>query len=327
MKTLVTGANGLLGANVVRELEARGREVRVMVRPKAALTALLDTDAELVHGDILDPGSLDRAVKGCDAVVHAAANTRQWPVNYEFYEPVNVTGTQNVMEACRRNNVGRIVYVSTANTFGPGTREDPGTELSEFSGFRLGSGYITSKFVAQQNVLSEIEKHGTPVVIVNPAFMIGPFDARPSSGKIIFMGLSGRIQFRPAGGKNFIHAGDAAIGVCNALERGRVGECYLLANENLSYSEFFDILNRVAGRQPWRLVLPTPVIRAGGLFGSISEKITGQPARLNRVNAGLLTLGNYYSGRKAVTELGLPQKPVVTAISDAIGWFRRNNML
>lgn len=327
MKVLVTGANGLLGANVVRELESRGREVRVMVRPQADLAVLKGTSAEIVNGDVLEPVTIHRALNCCDAVVHAAANTLQWPVNYQFYEPVNVTGTQNVLLSCRRNGIGRIVFVSTANAFGPGTREEPGTELSEFSGFRLGSGYVTSKFVAQQDALMEVEKHRTPVVIVNPAFMIGPYDARPSSGRIILMGLNQRIQFYPGGGKNFIHVRDAAVGVCNALDRGRIGECYLLANQNLPYNEFFGILNRVAGQRPVKVKLPSAAIHAAGLIGTLAEKFTGNPAPLDRVNARLLTMGNYYSGRKAVKELGLPQTPVETAIEDAIAWFGKNRML
>jgi dihydroflavonol-4-reductase len=327
MKILVTGANGLLGANVVRELESRGKEVRVLVRPSAGLTALAGTGAEAVHGDILDRQSLARAMKGCDTVIHAAANTSQWPVRYSFYEPVNVRGTQNVMEVSRESGISRIVYVSTANTFGPGTKEHPGTELSEFSGFRVGSGYMISKYVAQQNVLMEVEKHQTPVVIVNPAFMIGPYDAKPSSGKIILMGLNKKMQVYPTGGKNFIHVRDAAVGVCNAMDRGRTGGCYLLANENLTYGEFYEKLNRIARQHPVKVKLPSAAILAAGWFGTFMEKAVKKAAPLNHVNAKLLTIGNYYSGNKAVRELGLPLTPVETAIEEALSWFRKNSMI
>jgi dihydroflavonol-4-reductase len=327
MKILVTGANGLLGANVVRELESRGKEVRVLVRPTAGLNALLGTDAEVVYGDILDRQSLDRAMKGCDSVVHSAANTSQWPVNYSFYEPVNVRGTQNVIEICRENAISRVVYVSTANTFGPGTKEHPGTELSEFSGFRYGSGYMISKYVAQQNVLMEVEKHKTPVVVVNPTFMIGPHDAKPSSGKIILMGMNKKIQFYPDGGKNFIHVRDAAAGVCNALERGHAGACYLLANENLTYGEFYEKLNNATGQQPIKIRIPSSVLLTAGWIGTLTEKTGRKAAPLNHVNAKLLTIGNYYSGKKAVQELGLPQTSIETAITDAIDWFRKFSMI
>lgn len=327
MKTLVTGATGLLGANVVQELESRGKEVRVLVRPGAGLTALEGTKPEFFQGDLTDVGKLRQAMKDCDAVVHAAANTSQWPVGYSFYEPVNVTGTQNVMQACRDSGIRRIVHVSTANAFGPGPKERPGTELSEFSGFRQGSGYVISKYVAQQEVLAMVEKTGLPAVIVNPTFMIGPRDAKPSSGRILMMGLKGKVQAYPAGGKNFIHVRDAAAGVCNALEHGRPGECYLLANENHSYGEFFSLLNKVAGRRPLRLRIPSAVLNTAGLAGSLSERISGRPAPLNFVNARLLTLENYYSGRKAVEQLGLPQTPVAEAIADALAWFKSHSRI
>lgn len=327
MKTLVTGANGLLGANVVRELESRGKEVRVLVRPRANLLALKGTRAEMATGDILDPVSLGQALNGCDEVIHAAANTNQWPVHYEAYEAVNVTGTRNVIRACLHNGIKRAVFVSTANTFGPGSKETPGTELSEFNGYHIGSGYITSKFVAQQQVIEAVEKHGLPAVIVNPTFMIGPFDAKPSSGRIIFIGLKNRIQACPAGGKNFIHVRDAAAGVCNALELGRVGECYLLAGTNLTYREFYDLLNDVAGKHPFRVFLPAYLVRAAGMFGTLAEKLAGTPMPLNYVNARLLTLDNYYSPRKAAEEIGLPCTPVKTAIAEAMEWFMANSML
>lgn len=327
MKVLVTGATGLLGANVVETLLARGKEVRVLVRASADLRALKGLDPEVFRGDILDKESLSVAMKGCDSVVHAAANTSQWPTGFEFYEPVNVTGTRNVMEVCRERGISRIVYVSSANAFGHGSKENPGTELSEFRGFHFGSGYMISKFLAQKIVLEEVGKRGAPAIIVNPAFMIGARDARPSSGRIILMGYGRKTRLFPDGGKNFIHVADAAAGVCNALERGRVGECYLLANENLTFREFYDKLDRVDTQKPVRIKVPVPVLRGAGWAGTVFETITGKPAPLNNVNAKLLTVGNYYSGEKAVTELGLPRTPIEKAISDALAWFRDQGMV
>jgi len=324
MKVLVTGASGLLGANIVRELVKRGYDVRILVRETSDLSGLTGVDLERITGDILDPVSLTKAVEGCRFVIHAAANTSQWPTAYRHYEPVNVTGTKNVANAVKDHKVERLVYVSTANTFGYGTKERPGTELSEFNGFFIGSGYMLSKFVAQQWILSDAETRRLPVVVVNPTFMIGPYDTKPSSGRIILMGMNKRIQVFPPGGKNFIHVGDAAVATCNALTMGRNGECYLLANENLSYREFYALLNRVTGEKPVPWLLPSILIKSAGVSGSLFEKLTRKPAPLNLVNARLLCIGNYYSGKKAVEALGLPQTTVETAIRDAIIWFRED---
>ncbi len=326
-KVLVTGANGLLGANIVRELMHRGYDVRILARETSDLSGLAEVSFEKVNGDILDQGSVNMAVEGCDHVIHSAANTSQWPTSYAYYEPVNVHGTQHVIEAVKRHNIKRFIFVSSANAFGNGTKEKPGTELSEFNGIRIGSGYMISKFVAQQFVLSEVEKSNLPAVVVNPTFMIGPYDSKPSSGKIILMGMRKRIQATPSGGKNFIHVRDAAIGTCNALTMGRTGECYLLANENLSYREFFALLNEVTGENPVSLGLPGFLLKGMGAGGTLFEKIFRKPAPLSLVNARMLCLENYYSAKKAIEALALPQTSIETAITEAISWFRKNGKM
>ncbi|MBL7138791.1 MAG: NAD-dependent epimerase/dehydratase family protein [Bacteroidales bacterium] len=324
MKVIVTGANGLLGANIVRELVNRDYDVRIFARETSDLSGLKGVEFERINGDILDPEAIDRAVKGCDYVIHSAANTSQWPTTYDHYEPVNVTGTKHMIEAVKKHAVKRFVFVSSANAFGNGTREKPGTELFEFNGFHIGSGYMISKFVAQQVVLEEVEKNRLPAVVVNPTFMIGPYDSKPSSGQIIVMGMGKKVQVSPPGGKNFVHVRDAAVATCNALIMGRIGECYLLANENLSYREFFALLNKVTGETPSYLGLPGAVLKTIGAFGTLFEKLFRKPAPLSLVNARLLCLDNYYSGKKAVEALQLPQTPIEEAIREAIAWFREH---
>lgn len=323
-RVLVTGANGLLGANIVRELVERKFDVRILVRETSDLSGLHGVAFERMNGNILDPESVDKAVEGCDFVIHSAANTSQWPTAYSLYEPVNVNGTKHVIEAVKQHAVKRFVFVSSANAFGNGTKENPGTELNEFTGFRTGSGYMISKFVAQQFVLSEVERSDLPAIVVNPTFMIGPYDSKPSSGRIILMGMGKKVQVSPPGGKNFIHVHDAAVGTCNALTMGRTGECYLLANENLSYREFFGILNQVTGEKPKSLALPGWLLKGIGAGGTLFEKLLRKPAPLSLVNARQLCLDNYYLGNKAVEVLELPQTPIETAIREAIEWFREN---
>lgn len=320
-KILVTGANGLLGANIVRELTGRGDAVRIFTRESSDLSGLQGVEVERYNGDILNPDSVDCAVEGCDYVIHAAANTSQWPVAYSHYEPVNVTATRYVASAVKKHGIKRLVFVSSANAFGNGTKERPGTELSEFAGFRIGSGYMISKYVAQQVILEEVERSRLPAVVVNPTFMLGPYDSKPSSGQIILMGLRKRIQAIPPGGKNFVHVRDVAVATCNALTMGRIGECYLLAHENLSYREFFQLLNRITGENPFLLPLQGWLLKVAGTAGTGFEKLSGKPAPLSRVNARLLCLKNYYSAAKAMEALALPQTPVEKAIREALQWF------
>lgn len=326
-KVLVTGANGLLGANIVEVLNERGIDVRILTRETSDLTGVEDLKFEHFKGDLLDPDVIDRAVEGCDYVIHAAANTSQWPTGYHQYEPVNVNATRHVVNAVKKHGVKRLVFVSSANAFGNGTLDRPGTELNEFAGFRLGSGYMISKYIAQQLILDEVERNQLPAIIVNPTFMLGARDSKPSSGQIILMGLHKRLQVLPPGGKNFVHVRDVAIATCNALNKGRIGECYLLANENLTYRAFFTLLNEVTHGKPTYLPVPGWILKTVGRFGSLTEKITRRGSSLNIVNARLLCLSNYYTAAKAIETLDLPQTPIKTAIEDALAWFRAHSAI
>lgn len=326
MKVLVTGANGLLASNLVRELIIEGHEVRGMVRSNSNLLSLKKTDIELFTGEITNPSDLRKAFAGCEAVVHAAANTAQWPTNYEAYTSANVDATRLILNEAIRRSVEKFVFVSSANAFDPGTKETPGTETSPFT--KEGkSGYMFSKYVAQRMVLNEFKRSGFPALVVNPTFMIGRYDVKPSSGQLILMAHRKAIMGYPPGGKNFVHVEDVAKGIANSLVKGKAGECYLLANENLSYFEFFQKLRLVCGYPRTLVKIPPALLYAIGTACSLYEQISRKPAKLNKTNAGLLCLDNYYTAQKAVTELNMPQTPVTQAIEDAMEWFRQYGYL
>ncbi|MBV5314594.1 MAG: NAD-dependent epimerase/dehydratase family protein [Prolixibacteraceae bacterium] len=326
MKVLVTGANGLLASNLVRELLYSGYEVRGMVRENSNLLALKHVDVELLKGEITNTADIRKAFAGCEAVVHAAANTSQWPTNYEAYKKTNVDVTQLLLDEAVRRGIEKFIFVSSANAFDSGTKANPGTEESPFS-MKGKSGYMLSKQVAQELVLGEFRRSGLPTVVVNPTFMLGKYDAKPSSGQIILMAQQKKMMIYPPGGKNFVHVADVARGIANAISLGIPGECYLLAGENLSYREFFEKLRLVHGH-PQRLArIPRAAIRLAGNLGSLYENLSGKPAKLNSVNAQLLCTDNYYSSQKAVQNLNLAQTPVSQAIEDAMEWFSQYGYL
>ena len=163
MKVFVTGANGLLGCNVARQLVKQGHDVRIFIRPNADTLGLQGVDCETIYGDLLDVQSVMRAAAGCDAIIHAAANTSQWPTGFSFYEAINVKATGYILNAAKKNHTGKLIHVSTANTFGYGTRTKPGTEQTEYAFHHLKSGYITSKYKAQQLALDEYKNHKIPI--------------------------------------------------------------------------------------------------------------------------------------------------------------------
>ena len=327
MKVFVTGGTGLLGANLIRELFRRGYQVRALVRRGSDLRGIQDLDIELYEGDLSDEQNLYQGCKGFDYVIHAAALTPGFLTNFSDYLVANIRGTQNMVRAVERTQVNRMVYVSSCCVFGGGSKECPGTELSEFTGFRLNSGYINSKYLAQKWVLSEVEKKGLPILIVNPTIMIGPYDCHPSSGEIILRVIRQKIQFCPRGGMNFIDARDAALAICNALTMGSTGECYILASQNLTFTELFDKINRIYGKNGFKIIMPGFIINTLGLTGNIISFLTHKNVKLNYSNTRQMTYKSYFQGAKAARVLGLPQEPVDKAIHDAIEWFANNNYI
>ena len=325
MKTLVTGANGLLGANLVRELIGRGHQVRALVREKSDLKSIQGIGIELCFGDLLNECEVERACKGMEFVIHAASRTLDLHSKFPDYLRVNVTGTKNVLRAAEQSGVSRMVYVSSCCVFGGGSLENPSTELSEFTGFRFNSPYINSKYLAQQWVLSEVEQKGFPVVIVNPTIMLGPYDSPPSSGEIILRILRQKYQLCPISGKNYIDVRDVAKATCNALNMGMPGECYLLGSENLSFSVLYEKVNRIFGRNNLLLMVPGTLLKCAGLMGNVVRAIARRDLPLNFFNSRLLAYESYFSAGKAIRELNLPQRPVDEAIRDAIEWFCAND--
>ncbi len=324
-KVLVTGANGFLGSNLVSEFNSKGYDVRVIVRKGADMKSLADMPCEIVFGNIDNKEDITRAIDGCDYVVHAACITDQWAISFDEYERVNFTATKYIADACLQLGVKRLIYVSTANTMGPGSKLIPGNEMSGFTLFSANSGYINSKYLAQQYVLEQVAINKLQAVVVNPTFMIGPNDIKPSSGKLLLYSLNKRVLFYPQGGKNFVYIKDVCIGIINAIDKGKVGDCYLLAGHNLTYKEFFSIVNTATNEKKVMIQLPKFLLKFAGRAGSLIEKVIRKSGKLNYTSSYLLCLDNYYSGKKAERELAIQYTPIEQAVSGALNWFKQNN--
>ena len=324
MKVLLTGATGLLGVHITGELIQQGYKVKAIYRslPERYRALPWFGDVEWVKGAITSSTDIEAALGDCQAVIHAAARTDPSPSDLASYREANITSTDIMLAAARKMGVSRLIYVSTAAVYRPGSLTEPATERSPYAFNLMASGYIASKYQAQQRVLEEV-KNGLNAVIVNPAFLIGPYDFKPSSGAIIQHVLRSRTVFYPsAGGKSFIDVRDAARATVNALREGKTGECYLLANEHIPYERFFPLVTKLAGEPKWSIPLPTRLLRSVGWLGSMGEWLTSQPYRLNAINARLMTQDNYYSGKKAADELHMPGSSVEQATQDAIHWFK-----
>lgn len=326
-RVLVTGGDGFLGANLVRELHRCGYEIRIFSEPNRETKTIDGFPFEVARGDIRNRCDLERAVDGCDYLIHAAASTSIWPSRSKHLEQINIDGTRNVIDAALTSGVSRLIHVGTANSFGHGTKDDPGTEDRPFRGDRYGLGYIETKREAQRMVSEAITERGLPAVVVAPTFMIGPYDTKPGSGQLVIAIVEGSVPGYARGGRNYVYVKDVACGAVAAIERGRIGEAYILGNENLTYCEFFHRVAAVAGVSPPRFGFPAPIVKATGFFGSLIGKVSGRTPRVTFPMAKISVDTHFYSAEKAVRELGMPQTPIEVAIREALAWFGANGYL
>jgi nucleoside-diphosphate-sugar epimerase len=323
-KVLVTGANGLLATNVIAELLKKGYFVRGLLRNTDKYKGPQNQKLELVTGDITNPIQMEEVLDNCKFVIHVAALTSQSIPLYATYKAVNVDATESLIQLAIKKGIDKFVFVSSANAFGYGTLEHPGTEEEPFKPPFSRSYYAISKAEAQKKVLGY--KNQIPVSVVNPTFMIGPYDGKPGSGKIIMMGHKKRVIFSPPGGKNFINAIDAAQGVVAALEKGKNGQAYLLAGENLTYRDFFQKLSRVEKTHPIIVTIPPLILNAAGYLGNLLRLININ-TQLSSTNTKMLCINNFYSSAKAKKELEAEFKNIEIGIKSCLEWFMEAGMI
>lgn len=327
MKTMVTGADGLLGGNLVRALLESGFDVSALIHPASRSKTLDGLAIERHAGDILDRQSVEDAMRGCEVVFHVAASTAHWPPRDPKITAVNVEGTRTVADAAGRRGIRMMVHVGSASSFGYGTKEKPGTEETPYRYRGFGLAYFDSKLKAQELVLRRVKEGRLNAVVVAPTFMLGPHDSGPSSGKMIARYAEMKFPFYPPGGRNFVHVRDVAAGMIAALEKSRPGECYILGHRNMDMKEFFTAVARVAGFQPPKYKIPREAMLLSGLAGSAFGAVSGRQPEITLEMARSSCIGCYYSAGKAVLELGLPQTPVETAIEDSYRWLKDNGYI
>ena len=320
---LVTGGTGFVGANVVRELVALGAAVRVLARRGGDRRALDGIAVEIAEGDLLDPASLARAVRGVDTLYHVAADYRLWARDPSELHRVNVDGTRAMLQAAADAGVRRVVYTSTVGALGIPADGTPGTEDTPVSLADMVGPYKASKFLAER-VATEFAGRGLPVVVVNPSAPIGPWDIKPTpTGQMIVDFMRGRMFATLDTGLNIVHVRDVARGHLLAAERGRAGERYILghARGNLSLAEIGRLLAQTTGRPAPRLRVPYAVAWCGAACTEAMARLTGRPPAVPLTAVRMAKKRMYFSPAKAMRELGLPQTDPREALADAVRWF------
>jgi dihydroflavonol-4-reductase len=315
-KSLVTGGPGLLGSHVVRALLARGDEVRVTARARSRMDNLAGVDVEVVRCDILDRRAVQRAMRGVDRVFHCAGMTSLRAGADEIFA-CNVSGTRIVMEEALRADVERAVHTSSVAAIGPAARGSTADETQVFRAGRFGLPYVNSKHEAEIEAL-RLAALGLPVVIVNPAHVLGRGDVNRSSTEFVRRFLRQGIPAFVDGALCIVHPEDVAKGILLADEKGSVGERYILGNRNFTLDRLFADLGRLSGVEPPALKLPMP---AAAAFARAVEAMPGKPI-VTEGELRAMSLWWAFRSTKAKRELGYTTRHHEDALVDAIAWYR-----
>jgi dihydroflavonol-4-reductase len=310
---LLLGATGLLGRNVLNLLLEKGIPVRVLVR-----SALQVEGLDLVKGSVLDKGTLLQAADGCRAIVNCAGTTDMTLPRVEDFLPMNRDLPALLCEVSKEKDIPVLIHVSTANTIASGTREHPSDESVSIGPLYGRSPYALSKKAGEALLLAFAKEHPEKrVVIVNPGFLVGAFDAKPSSGQLLLYGWRRPFVVGVKGGKSFVPVRDAANAIVNALEKGE-GR-YLLTGEYMSLRDFYALQARVCGYRQHYLCLPDGLVHLAGWFGDLLMKL-GCKVSFYSHNVNQLLIEEWYDCSRARKGLNYPQTPVSEAIADFFRW-------
>ncbi len=319
---LVTGATGFVGSWVASELLSDGYRVRCLIRPRSDRRNLpaLSTDVEWVEGDLRDPVSLRKALEGTSHLFHVAADYRLWSRVKGEMTRTNVEGTRTLLDACLGLRMEKIVYCSSVAALGAGEDSVPITEEMIVDTKTLIGEYKLSKYMSEQVALSYSDR--LPVVVVNPSAPIGARDIKPTpTGRIVLDYMRGMMKAYVHTGLNVIHVRDVAKGHLLAARKGRVGERYILANRNLLLRDVFGILEKITGIPAPNVRIPRPVLLPLAYLSEGVSRVTGREPLVPLDGVRMAHKMMFYSGEKAVQELGLVLTPVEDAFRDAVEYF------
>lgn len=327
MKAVVTGANGFLGSWLVRRLTREKVETFALVRKGSDLSELENFDGSFLYGDVTQQETLENAFSGADVVFHLAGVIAYKPKDRPLMEKVNVGGTKNVIDACLKMKVPRLVHLSSVVAVGAGF--SPQNVLNEDSDFNVGHlrlGYFDTKKQAEDLVWKAAKENNLNSVILNPSTIYGPGDARKGSRKTQIKVAQGKFKVYPPGGVNVVAVEDVVEGILRAWQSGIRDRRFILASENLLIKDVFKIIAERAGVQPPPYALPRWFIRGTGRIGDLLNSF-GLEGSLSSETAWTSTLYHWFDSSRAQRELGLHFQKSEKSIHASVDWMKANGYL
>ncbi len=324
VQVFLTGGSGLLGNNILRAGLQRGWTFRTMARSTTDMRPFQDLQLELVSGDLFDRKAIEAAVSQSDVVVHSAAHIHIGWQNLDEALRVNRDGTQSIVEAAIKFNKP-LVHVSTVNTLAIGKRDAPANEETPGDG-QIPSTYVVSKRAAEQVVRTAMKQTDNPLhaTIVYPGFMLGPYDWKPSSGRMIVELSKNCPPMSPSGGCSVCDVRDVAEGVLNIIQLAKYDHRYILAGNNMTYFDLWKaIAKRFNRRGPWTILRKPGQVVVGGF----SDRFLCRPGKEVDTNSAAIKMGSqfhYYDSSLAMSVLGYSVRPFDETLDTAIEWLREN---
>ena len=318
-RIFMTGGTGFIGGHVARKLIERGDDVRVLVRNPDKAADLKKIGCRIWPGELTDVDALAKGIDGAEALIHGAAIYEVGIPESEREQMrlANVEGTGNVLAAALEAKTPKVVYISTVAAFG-NTHGQVVDETYQHPGKEFTSYYEQTKYEAHQ-VAKELISMGLPCVIVQPGGVYGPKD-HSALGKQMHDFLKGRLPALPFPdlGMNMVHVEDVADGVILALDKGEVGESYVLGGEVTTMRGLIGSVAKVSGRKPPRVSIPTPMIKLMAPFGATVGKVMGQPPNLRELISSSDGVTFWAKQDKAVEKLGYSPRGLEEGIRDML---------
>jgi len=324
MTVMVTGASGHVGNNLVRALLSQGRHVRCLVREDAR--GIEGLHVEQVKGDVLRPESLVAAFSGIETVFHLAGRISVVSGDEQLVHEVNVEGTRNVVEACVKCGVGRMIHFSSIHAL----RQDPlDVPLSESRPLVEGTDFLPydrSKAQGEKEIITGLDR-GLDVIVLKPTAILGPYDFKPSyMGDVLLRLCRGQLPALVEGGYDWVDVRDVALGAIAAENRGKPGERYILSNEWVALKDLASMWGEIAGVKIPRFVCPLWLARVGAVFSTPLAQLTHSRPLFSSGSIGAIRGGNtQVSHAKATAELGYQPRPIRRTLEDTYRWLQETD--
>lgn len=327
MKVLVTGASGFLGHWLTKALCDLGHQTTALVRRSSSNEDLKGLPCAYAFGDVTDLNSLNTASQGMDAIFHLAGVIAYRSVDRALMEKVNVEGTANVIHTVQKNNISRLVHLSSVVAVGAGFNKNQIlNENSSYNVKHLNIGYSETKRAAEELVTKAVQEKKIDAVILNPSTIYGPGDAKKGSRSVQVKVAQGRFKFYTPGGVNVVDVDDVVDGILSAWKIGRSGERYILASENMTIKSLFEMIATIAKVPPPKYLLPGWALHSAGFVGDQFQKL-GVNFPVSSENAWTSSLFHWFDSSKAQRELNFKPRPAFNSVQKSVLWMQENGLL